>query len=347
MSIRFDNVGFTYPGSTAGIFDISLEIGQGELVAVIGASGSGKTTLLKLLAGFLTPSKGRIFINDQDVTQTPPRKRDLGLVFQSYALFQHMNVWKNVAYPLKVRGLKPELRKQRAFQALSMVNLQGLEERMPCTLSGGQQQRVALARALVFEPRGLLLDEPLSALDASLRANMRDEITRVQKQADIAALHVTHDQEEALSMASRVAVMENGRLVQIATPRELYDAPSTCSVASFVGQANIWRGRITERDTVRCDIGDLQCDTGDQALGQEVHVLVRPERVRPLSGVEARTAENVKFGPLIRDRFLGAVRRYDIQVDGTKSVIQGETNFRGDIGFVSIPSEAIRLLPKS
>ncbi len=340
MSVRFQDVSFRYPGSEAGVLHIDLELGPGELVAVIGASGSGKTTLLNLLAGFLRPDSGRIVINGKDVTDLPPKKRDLGQVFQSYALFQHMSAWRNVAYPLKVRGVPREKRRALAIEALKNVDLEAFEDRLPSTMSGGQQQRVALARALVFKPKALLLDEPLSALDASLRMSMRDEIQRVQQQAGIATLHVTHDQEEALSIAHRVAVMEQGKLAQVATPRELYDSPATTSVARFVGHANLWEGEVAAQGCVRCEVGLLSCRTAGRLIGERVVVLVRPEKILPLGANQG--APNQVRGALVRDRFLGPVRRYDLRVG--QEIVQGETDFWGGIESVSIPPEAIRLL---
>jgi putative spermidine/putrescine transport system ATP-binding protein len=338
--IRFENVTYRYPDGGAGIHGISFEVGEGELVAVIGQSGSGKTTLLKLLAGFIVPDSGRILVGGEDVSRLPPHRRDLGIVFQSYALFRHMNAWQNVAYPLKVRGMGGGERRRRALDALAKVGLSDFADRLPATLSGGQQQRVALARALVFEPRALLLDEPLSALDVALRHSMRDEILRVQRDAGIATLHVTHDQEEALSIAHRVAVMRAGRIAQIATPRALYDAPVDRMVAAFVGQANLWPGQIEGAGVVRTGFGALACDTGGLTSGP-VTVLVRPEQVRP-ERPDGR-APNTFAGALVHDRFLGAVRRYDLEIPG--GVIRGETSIRDAIDAVSIPPEAIRLLP--
>jgi putative spermidine/putrescine transport system ATP-binding protein len=341
MTIRLHNVSYMYPQTAAGVFDVDLQVGPGELLAVIGSSGSGKTTLLKLLAGFLAPNHGRIFIDEKDVTHLAPRKREIGLVFQSYALFQHMSAWRNVAYPLKIRRIPRKERHKQAFAALRRVNLQGFEERLPATLSGGQQQRVALARALVFKPKALLLDEPLSALDAALRTSMRDEIIRIQKEAGIATVHVTHDQEEALSIADRVAVVESGRIVQVDTPRNLYDSPLTRSVAAFVGQANLWDAIVEDANHIRCKLGRLQCAVSGFTRGAAVVALVRPERVLP-SGLDSPGQINRFEGELVRDRFLGSMRRYDLQVGAT--AIQGETSFRGGINAVSIPPESIRLL---
>ncbi|MCP5152570.1 MAG: ABC transporter ATP-binding protein [Ectothiorhodospiraceae bacterium] len=343
MTVRFENVTFRYPDRRAGVFDIDLEVADGELLAVIGPSGSGKSTVLKLLAGFLEPESGRILIDGRDVTGTPPRARHLGVVFQSYALFPHMSAWRNVAYPLKVRGVATAERRRRAVDALGKVGLGEFVERMPATLSGGQQQRVALARALVFEPRALLLDEPLSALDMALRAGMRDEIVRVQQDAGIATLHVTHDQEEALSIGHRVAVMQAGRILQVAAPIELYDRPVDRDVAAFVGQANLWPGSVQAEGRVRTALGELQCATDGFPVGADVVVMVRPESVLP---VEADSPGPNRFlGHLAHDRFLGSVRRYDLAVEG--GVIRGETRHRMSLSAVRIPPEAVRLLPEA
>jgi len=339
MSIRLHNVTFAYPGTAVGVFDVELSIDDGELVAVIGASGSGKTTLLKLIAGFEIPQAGQVLLDGQDVTGLPVRDRQLGVVFQSYALFPHMTAWQNVAYPLKIRRIEPSERRRRAVEALARVGLRGMEERRPQTLSGGQQQRVALARALVFQPKALLLDEPLSALDAGLRGEMRDEIRRLQREFGISTLHITHDQEEALSMADRVAVMEAGRLVQVASPRELYDAPATRGIARFVGEANLWDGVVEAPDAVRVPFGVLRTAPHGLGKGEAVTVLVRPENI----AVGAADGVPNRFdGAIVRDRFLGAVRRYDLAVGDM--VIRGQTGVRGPIDTVSIRPEHVRLL---
>ena len=339
MTVELRDVTFVYPRGAAGVFNVDLTIGDGELIVVIGASGSGKTTLLKLISGFLLPDSGQILLNGRDVTRLPVRDRELGIVFQSYALFPHMNAWQNVAYPLKVRGIPPGERRRRASEALDLVGLAGFDARHPATLSGGQQQRIALARALVFKPRALLLDEPLSALDAALRGEMRDEIRRLQREHQISTVHVTHDQEEALSMADRVAVMEVGRLVQVTTPRELYDAPVTRSVAEFVGHANLWEGWVESPRVVRVAFGVLRTRPHQRPVGSKVTVLVRPERIhigRSDDGV------NSFQGQVTRDRFLGSLRRFDLAVEN--AIILGETGQRGAIDAVHIPPEYIQLL---
>ncbi|PTE19851.1 ABC transporter ATP-binding protein [Cereibacter changlensis JA139] len=338
MALQFDQVSYRYPGSIQGVTDISLKIGDGELVALIGASGSGKSTLLRLLCGFAAPDRGQVRIDGEDVSPAPPERRKLGVVFQDYALFPHMRLWENVAYPLKVRGMARDARQTRACEMLARVGMAGREQDRPDLLSGGQRQRVALARALVFGPRGLLLDEPLSALDAGLRAEMRDEIQRVQRQAGIATLLVTHDQEEALSIADRVAVMRDGRIVQIATPHEVYDRPAEAWVAAFVGQSNLWPGTVAASGRVETALGPFTCDTGPRPKGERVTLLVRPERVIPGAG-----PINGLTGTATADRFLGPVRRLDLSVPG--GTVKVETHLPGLVRDITIPPDAIRLLP--
>jgi putative spermidine/putrescine transport system ATP-binding protein len=339
MSLTINALNFRYPGTNVGVHDIDLSIGDGELLAVIGSSGSGKTTLLKLIAGFETAASGSVAVDGQDITGLPVRDRQLGIVFQSYALFPHMTAWENVAYPLKIRKIARGERRDKAFDALARVGLRGLEERRPPFLSGGQQQRVALARALVFAPKVLLLDEPLSALDAGLRGEMRDEILRLQREFNISTVHITHDQEEALSMADRVAVMEAGRLVQVATPLELYDNPATRSVAGFVGESNLWEGTVISEDTVELPFGTLKTEPHGMASGRAVTVLVRPENVRIGAGGDGC---NHFGGAVVRDRFFGASRRFDLAVG--PSVIQGQTGLRCPIESVSICPGDVKLL---
>ena len=339
VTIELQDVSFNYPGSTAGVFGIDLTISEGELLAVIGASGCGKSTLLRLIAGFLVPDRGSIRINGKDVAGTPPRQRNLGVVFQNYSLFPHMTAWMNVAYPLKVRKTPGRERRKEAMLALERVGLEAYAERYPAELSGGQQQRVALARALVFRPCALLLDEPLSALDAALRPRMRDEIRRLQRQYGIAALHITHDQEEALSMADRVAVMEAGRLVQVATPHALYDSPASRSVAAFVGHANLWPGEAEGPDTVSTPLGLIHTPPHGHSKGTQLTVMVRPEWVKLGPAADGK---NTFGGKVVLDRFLGPIRRFDLAVEG--GVVVGETPDRGSISVVHFPGSQVQVL---
>jgi putative spermidine/putrescine transport system ATP-binding protein len=340
FAIALEGVTFTYPGTDFGVHDVNLRIRRGELLAVIGASGCGKSTLLKIIAGFIQPSHGRVIIDGKNATDIPPRLRNVGIVFQNYALFPHMRAWENVAYPLKLRGHDRAERRTEAMKMLERVALKTLAEKLPGQLSGGQQQRVALARALVFNPQALLLDEPLSALDAALRVEMRDEIRRLQRLDDIATVHITHDQEEALSMADRVAIMQNGRIVQVAGPQEIYAHPANRDVANFVGHANLWNGRIIGPAGVETPLGRLVTTPHGRRIGDSVAVLVRPEGLR----IGAATDDVNSFrGAVTRDRFLGSFRRFDFQCGDT--TLLGETSEIGDISQVHILPASVQILP--
>ncbi|MFK0688440.1 ABC transporter ATP-binding protein [Mesorhizobium sp. IMUNJ 23033] len=238
LPITIDSVRKAY-GSYVALDDVSLDVRAGEFLTLLGPSGSGKTTLLMALAGFVRPDSGKLLLADRDITRLAPNKRDIGIVFQNYALFPHMNVLANVEYPLALRKTPKAEARQRALDALARVKLEGLAERNIAALSGGQRQRVALARAIVFEPRVMLMDEPLSALDRNLRETMQYEIRRLHDDLGITTIYVTHDQREALTMSDRVAVMNSGRIQQIDTPQQIYDRPSTRFVAEFMGEANI------------------------------------------------------------------------------------------------------------
>ncbi|MBL1216650.1 MAG: ABC transporter ATP-binding protein [Planctomycetes bacterium] len=238
-------------GATLAVDDVSLRIEAGELFFLLGPSGCGKTTLLRMIAGFVTPTKGRIRLGDVDVTDLPPEKRETGMVFQNYALWPHMSVFDNVAFGLTVRKVSRSQRSERVLEALRIVRMAEYADRKPNELSGGQQQRVALARALVIRPRVLLLDEPLSNLDAKLRMEMRSEIRRICKQTGITTVYVTHDQKEALSMADSVAVLRNGLVVQIGGPREIYDRPTNRFVADFLGETNFVSAEVKNADAGR------------------------------------------------------------------------------------------------
>jgi putative spermidine/putrescine transport system ATP-binding protein len=340
-AVALENVTFRYPGGKAGIFDLSMEIEPGELVVCIGPSGCGKTTLLKLIAGFFRPESGRVRLGGEDVTGATVRARQCGIVFQSYALFPHMSVWENVAYPLRVRDVAVDERRRRAADLLALVGLAGLDDRLPAQLSGGQQQRVALARALAFEPRALLLDEPLSALDAATRVAMRDEVRRIQRSQNIAALLITHDQDEALSLADRIAVLRDGRLVQYADPHAVYDRPANAFVADFVGRANLLDATAVASDAVDTAIGRLLTPPHEAAAGAPLRLLVRPERVEV-----AATAggENVFAARVVRDRFFGASRQVELAIGA--GTLEIETAARGAVAHVRIPRNAIQFLPR-
>lgn len=264
-------------GTTKALDGLSLEVAPGELLALLGPSGCGKTTALRILAGFQSATSGRVFVDGKDISSVPAQKRGMGMVFQSYSLFPNMTAVDNVAFGLRLRKVGSAERKRRAMALLEMVELAGWAGRYPHQLSGGQQQRVALARALAIEPRVLLLDEPLSALDAKVRLQLRDQIRALQRRLSITTVFVTHDQDEALSMADKVAVMKAGRLEQVGTPAELYGSPRTPFVAEFVGTMNRLPGRLTQGGRVEVLGRVLEVRGTLPAAGAEVDVLVRPE----------------------------------------------------------------------
>jgi len=295
-------------GGVAAVDRVSLAIRPNEFFALLGPSGCGKTTLLRMLAGFERPSEGRILIDGEDMAGVVPNRRPVNMVFQSYAVFPHMTVAENVAYGLKVSGVARAEIGPRVAGALAMVRLEGFEERRPDQLSGGQRQRVALARALVKRPKVLLLDEPLSALDKKLREEMQLELVRLQQEVGITFVIVTHDQEEALSMADRIAVMDRGRILQVAPPDELYEQPNCRMVADFIGTTNLFPGRVLERAAggIRLaapGLGELRL-AEDGPPGSEVGIAVRPEKVqisheRPegeLIALPGRIAQLAYFG---------------------------------------------------
>ncbi|MEQ1552197.1 ABC transporter ATP-binding protein [Sphingorhabdus sp.] len=272
-------------GKVTAVDNVNLDIMAGEFFVLLGPSGCGKTTLLRMIAGFEMPTEGQIIIDGVDVSDVPPNKRPVNMVFQSYAVFPHMSVADNVAYGLKIRGVGRGEREERVREALELVKLGGFEERMPDQMSGGQRQRVALARSLVMRPKVLLLDEPLSALDAKLRAQMQFELSDLQDQVGITFVTVTHDQDEALSMASRVAVINKGEVSQLATPSDLYEFPANKFVADFVGSVNIFDGKLTldEPDKAAVDcagLGKVYLNHGVTGPhGADVFVALRPEKI--------------------------------------------------------------------
>jgi spermidine/putrescine transport system ATP-binding protein len=275
--VRLDEVVKRFD-STVAVDGISLEIARGSFFALLGPSGCGKTTTLRMIGGFEEPTAGRIFLGDQDVVGLPPYKRDVNTVFQSYALFPHMSIEDNVGFGLERRGVPKQVRKGQVAEMLELVGLSGYGSRRPKQLSGGQQQRVALARALVNQPRVLLLDEPLGALDLKLRKQMQLELKRIQHEIGITFVHVTHDQEEAMTMADTIAVMNYGRIEQLGPPQELYERPATAFVAGFLGASNLLPGIIEGSDAVRLDTGELVRAQIDGHAGR-VSAGVRPEKI--------------------------------------------------------------------
>jgi spermidine/putrescine ABC transporter ATP-binding subunit len=302
VSVR--NVSRRYPGGVTAVDNVSVDIMQNEFFALLGPSGCGKTTLLRMISGLDTPSEGHIFIGGEDMAFTPPNKRPTNMVFQSYAVFPHMTVADNVAYGLKVTGVAADEIKRRVGEALEQVKLSHLADRKPDQMSGGQRQRVALARALVKRPKVLLLDEPLSALDAKLRDDMRLELTRLQQEVGITFIIVTHDQDEALSMATRIAVMEKGAIRQLATPAELYEQPTSRFVADFIGKVNLFEADVVSQKgkAVICNakgLGKMNL-TSDKACGAKVTIAVRPEKLK-LARVAPKAEGLVKTEAKVRD----------------------------------------------
>jgi spermidine/putrescine ABC transporter ATP-binding subunit len=308
-------------GADAAIDGVSLSIGRGELLTLLGPSGSGKTTLLMMIAGFVDPDRGELLLEGRRLAEIPAHKRNIGIVFQQYSLFPHMSVADNVAYPLKVRRVAAHERRRLIGDALALVKLTGYEDRRPSQLSGGQQQRVALARAPVFKPPILLMDEPLGALDRKLRAQMQIEIRAIQQQLGITTVYVTHDQEEALAISDRIAVIHNGRLAQVGTPVEMYERPASPFVADFLGESNLLRGDVVATDGSRLTVrtaGGMVLDARDGGrfrAGDRLVVGLRPERILIENGVPGRT------GRIEQMIYLGALVRLQLRVADERLVV--------------------------
>ncbi|HEX9265443.1 MAG TPA: ABC transporter ATP-binding protein [Candidatus Binatia bacterium] len=323
VGVKFEQVSKIL-GQSRAVDRVTLEIEPGELFFLLGPSGCGKTTALRLVAGFYIPDEGKIIFDDRDQSRVPPHKRNTGMVFQNYALWPHMDVWNNVAYGLKMRHVSDEAKKQRVGQALETVQMEMHARRLPNQLSGGEQQRVALARALVIEPDVILLDEPLSNLDAKLRIEMRAQIKELHRKIARTMIYVTHDQAEALSMADRIAVMRRGRIVQVGTPRELYTHAASTFVAEFIGGTNLLPGTLEECGDllrVRTHVGLLHGLAGakDMARGDPIVCSVRPESVRLLAR-EGPTPEqlNQLTGDVQSIMYLGDSEQYTLRLaDGT------------------------------
>jgi spermidine/putrescine ABC transporter ATP-binding subunit len=302
-------------GGGAAVDDISLTIDPGSFFTLLGPSGSGKTTTLMMIAGFVFPTAGQIFVNHQSVAKLPPQDRQLGMVFQNYAVFPHLTVFQNVAFPLEVRKLPAGEIRSRVGEALELVRLSGYERRLPRQLSGGEQQRVALARALVFRPTVLLMDEPLAALDKNLRTHMQAELKRIQQHLHVTVIYVTHDQEEALTMSDRLAVMNKGRVAQVGTPAELYERPASRFVARFLGESNFLEGVVVrpggDADNLIAVEDGLQF-LGRAAMplspGQKVTAAIRPEKFS--AGAAGASASNRLQGRVAGLTYSGDSTRY-------------------------------------
>jgi spermidine/putrescine transport system ATP-binding protein len=302
--IRLDSITKRFDEVVA-VDGVSLEVPRGSFFALLGPSGCGKTTTLRMIGGFEEPTAGTIYLGDADVTGLPPYRRDVNTVFQSYALFPHLSIYENVAFGLRRRGARGGELRQRVVQALELVALTGYERRKPRQLSGGQQQRVALARALVNRPRVLLLDEPLGALDLKLRKQMQLELKGIQHEVGITFVHVTHDQEEAMTMADSIAVMHDGRIEQLGTPNELYERPRTRFVAGFLGASNLLSGTCEGDGVVRCGGGTrLRVPAAAGRVGP-VAIGVRPEKIRL-----GRGEENAVEGVVAERSYIGVSTQY-------------------------------------
>ncbi|HEY1367206.1 MAG TPA: ABC transporter ATP-binding protein [Gaiellaceae bacterium] len=288
---------------------LTLEIERGSFFALLGPSGCGKTTTLRMIGGFEVPTEGRILLGDRDVTSLPPYRRDVNTVFQSYALFPHLSIFENVAFGLRRKGTKGDELRRAVGEALALVGLAGLERRKPRQLSGGQQQRIALARALVNRPRVLLLDEPLGALDLKLRKQMQLELKRIQHEVGLTFVHVTHDQEEAMTMADRIAIMSDGRIEQLGTPTELYERPTTAFVAGFLGVSNLLPAQVESADRVRLEDGTAVSVPAAVLAGRNgrVAIGIRPEKIRP-DDTEANTLE----GRVLESAYIGVSTQYAV-----------------------------------
>jgi len=327
-TVRLTNIHHRF-GDVVAVRDVNLAVQAGEFLTLLGPSGSGKTTTLNIVAGFLEPMNGEVYINEEPAKDKAPHLRNIGMVFQNYALWPHMTVFQNVAFPLRMRRESKAKIRDRVEDALAMVRLQGLETRLPRQLSGGQQQRVALARALVFNPPLLLMDEPLGALDKKLREQMQLEIKHLQKKLGITVIYVTHDQEEALFMSDRVAVTSGGTIVQIGTPVDLYNRPANRFVADFIGESNFLSGKVQAVD-LSAQSCRLVTDGGfvlQGMLGHGAHpgdavvAAIRPEKIRLRETSGPSVEDNASLGRIVEAIYLGDWVKYRIELTSGETML--------------------------
>ena len=315
--LRVDGVVKRY-GAVVALGGVSLSVAAGEFLTILGPSGSGKTTLLKVVAGFEFPDAGRVTVGGADITDVSPARRNIGMVFQNYALFPHMSVARNIAFPLQMRGVPRSEIERRVIQAMALVELRGYGERLPSQLSGGQQQRVALARAVVFDPTLLLLDEPFGALDRKLRESMQLEVRRLQRRLGLTTVFITHDQEEALVLSDRIAVMDGGVIRQVGAPDEIYDRPADAFVAQFIGESNLLVGEIAAPDRVLLDGGTSVTVHGLGGGRGRVRLLVRPEKMA------IDSATNRFTGTVVEAVYLGEAHKLRVRVaEGVELMVRG------------------------
>jgi putrescine transport system ATP-binding protein len=351
MAVQPDNMGYLVTEKLVKRFDeavavdeVSLSIRQGEIFALLGSSGCGKSTLLRMLAGFESPTSGRILLGGQDVAKLAPYDRPINMMFQSYALFPHLDIWENVAFGLKREGLPKDEVKQRVGEMLDLVQLGAYAKRKPHQLSGGQQQRVALARSLAKRPKLLLLDEPLGALDKKLREQTQFELVNIIEKVGVTCVMVTHDQEEAMTMASRIAVMSKGRVLQVGSPEEVYEHPANRFVADFIGNVNIFEGRLSVDEVDRCaavtGIGEIQVGHGvSGTLNMPVGIAVRPEKIE-ISKIRPPVAVNVFTGKVKEIAYFGSYNTYIVvATDGSKVKITEANTSRQDLSDITWEDE--------
>jgi putative spermidine/putrescine transport system ATP-binding protein len=333
-------------GRHAAVDSFALSVEEGEFVTFLGGSGCGKTTTLRMIAGFETPTAGRILIKGVDVVQVPPNRRGVGMVFQNYALFPNMTAAQNIGFGLKVAGRPAEETNRRVQEMLALIHMEELGGRYPHQMSGGQQQRVALARALAVHPSVLLLDEPLSALDAKIRVRLRTEIRAIQKSLGITTIYVTHDQEEALSISDRVVVMKEGRIEQVGTPFEIYNRPATAFVASFIGASNVLRATVLDPARGKVSLDGQEITTAGalaQGVGEEVRLTLRPESLALHNGV---ASNNHLRGTLSNVVFLGSIVRLVVSTGSNELLMDTFNNPHlalpplGSVVTVGFPPEA-------
>jgi iron(III) transport system ATP-binding protein len=335
-------------GNFVALKDIFLTVYPGEFVCLLGPSGCGKTTLLRIIAGLDQHSQGRIIQGGQDVSHLPPSKRDFGIVFQSYALFPNLTAHQNIAYGLQNKKLPKAEIQTRVGELLDLVGLRGMGQKYPSQMSGGQQQRVALARALALSPGLLLLDEPLSALDAQVRVKLRAEIANLQRRLGVTTVMVTHDQAEALAMADRIVVMDKGYIAQIGTPQSVYQGPSSPFVANFIGVMNFLDGMVETNDTVRCGNLVLNTPSNTVPVGQRVSIAIRPEDIRVMDGA-VTPAPNVAEAEVLGTEFLGSGYRLELSVSGNARqpmTLEISSNRARAMAIETLESLAIQLSPE-
>lgn len=335
------------------VSDVNLEIQKGELITLLGPSGCGKTTTLRMIAGFEFPTSGKIILDGEEINKLPPHKRGMSMVFQSYAIFPHLDVFENIAYGLNVQKMPMKTINEKVDRVLSLVHLEGMGKRAPNQLSGGQQQRVALARALVMEPKVLLMDEPLSNLDAKLREEMRTEIRRIQKEMNITSVYVTHDQIEAMTLSDRIVVMDQGFIQQIGTPVDVYRFPRTKFVANFIGRANFIPAKVVSKNGEKLEVGifgkTLTTESGEQicSKGDPVTLIVRPEMMK------IKKHGELLDGIIRRAAYLGNCIEYDVEVSNQfLTGVEYDPNVRnmfteGEQVTVGIVENCVQVLPES